>query len=229
RSSDLDSVQLLGGAAGPGFSPRRLLVSTIGDEIKRAGWSPQPRVIGMSMKDRSAILPVGHMADGAYWLDPDTGSFLSSTYYFPQLPAWATEFNAQRNGNAFAGKIWQKPAAGRLERRLPSEVGKALYTGINSSPFGSDVLELFAERAMEAEKLGQRGATDLLAVSFSSNDPIGHTYGPDSPEARQVSIAVDRIMGRLFDYVDKKIGLRNVIVMMTSDHGVAPIPELLAE
>lgn len=224
-----DSVQLLGGAAGPGSSPRRLLVSTIGDEIKRAGWSPQPKVIGMSMKDRSSILPVGHMADGAYWYDLDTGSFLSSTYYFPQLPAWVTEFNAQQNGNAYADKTWQNAAAGRLERRLPHEMGKTLYSGINGSPFGNDVLELFAERAMEAEKLGQRGTTDLLAVSFSSNDVVGHSYGPDSDEARQVCIALDRTMGRLFEYVDKKVGLRNVIVIMTADHGVAPVPELLAE
>ena len=224
-----DSVQLLGGPAGPGSSPRRLLVSTIGDEMKRAGWSTQPKVIGMSMKDRSSILPVGHMADGAYWYDPDSGGFQSSTYYFPQLPAWVSEFNAQQNGNVFAGKVWQKAGAGRLERRIASEVGKTLYAGINASPFGNDVLELFAERAMEAEKLGQRGTTDLLAVSFSSNDVVGHSYGPDSAEARQLSIAVDRTIGRLFEYVDKKIGLRNVIVIMTADHGVAPVPELLAE
>jgi predicted AlkP superfamily pyrophosphatase or phosphodiesterase len=183
----------------------------------------------MSMKDRSAILPSGHMADGAYWYDSNTGGFLSSTYYFSQLPPWVSEFNAQKNGNAFADKQWQSAAEGTVERRLPRETGKALYNGVNASPFGNDVLELFAERAIEAEKLGQRGTTDLLTISFSSNDSVGHSYGPDSPEARQISIAVDRTLGRLFNYVDKRIGLGNVIVVMTADHGVAPAPELLTE
>ena len=223
-----DSVQLLNGTPGTGASPRRLLVSTLGDEMKRAGWA-QPKVIGMSMKDRSAILPSGHMADAAYWYDSNTGGFLSSTYYFPKLPAWVSEFNAQNNGNAFADKQWQSAAQGRVERRLAREPGKALYTDVNASPFGNDVLELFAERAIEAEKLGQRGTTDLLTISFSSNDSVGHSYGPDSPEAHQISMGVDRTLGRLFNYVEKRIGLGNVIVVMTADHGVAPVPEVLAE
>jgi arylsulfatase A-like enzyme len=111
---------------------------------------------------------------------------------------------------------------------VPRESGKNLYTGVNASPFGNDVLELFAERAIDAEKLGQRGTTDLLTISFSSNDAVGHSYGPDSPEARLVSIGVDRTLGRLFNFVDKRIGLSNVLVVMTADHGVAPVPEVLA-
>ena len=222
-----DSVQLLNGT-GTGASPRRLLVSTLGDEMKRAGWA-KPKVIGLSMKDRSAILPSGHMADAAYWYDSNTGGFLSSTYYFSKLPGWVSEFNAQNNGNVFADKQWQSAAEGRVERRLAREPGKTLYAGVNASPFGNDVLELFAERAIEAEKLGQRGTTDLLTVSFSSNDSVGHSYGPDSPEAHQVSMGVDRTLGRLFNYVEKRIGLGNVVVVMTADHGVAPVPEVLAE
>jgi predicted AlkP superfamily pyrophosphatase or phosphodiesterase len=222
------SVQLIGAATGTGASPRRLVVSTIGDEMKRAGWD-RPKVIGMAMKDRSAILPSGHMADGAYWYDSNTGGFLSSTYYFSKLPQWVSEFNGARYGDAYADKPWQSAAEGRLERRLPREAGKSLYTAINNSPFGNDVLELFAERAIEAEKLGQRGTTDLLTISFSSNDSVGHAYGPDSPEVRNISIAVDRTLGRLFGFLDKRIGLNNVIVVMTADHGVAPVPELLME
>ncbi len=223
-----ESVQILGEAGERGASPRRLLVSTLGDEMKRAGW-PQPKVIGMSMKDRSAILPAGRMADAAYWYDSNTGGFLSSTYYFPELPAWVSDFNGQKHGNSYADKTWQSAAEGRLERRLPREPGRSLYSGVNGSPFGNDVLELFAERAIEAEKLGQRGTTDLLSISFSSNDSVGHSYGPDSAEAREVSIAIDRTLARLFAYVDKRIGLNNVIVMMTADHGVAPNPELLVQ
>lgn len=222
------SVQLIGAPNGIGASPRRLLVSTVGDEMKRAGWD-HPKVIGMAMKDRSAILPSGHMADAAYWYDSSTGGFFSSTYYFPKLPQWVSEFNDARYGDAFANKQWQSAAEGRLERRLPPEAGKVLYTGINNSPFGNEVLERFAERAIDAEKLGQRGTTDLLTISFSSNDAVGHAYGPDSPEARNVSIAVDRTLGRLFDFLNKRIGLNNVIVVMTADHGVSPVPEVLLD
>lgn len=222
------TVQLIGAPNGVGASPRRLLVSTVGDEMKRAGWD-HPKVIGMAMKDRSAILPSGHMADAAYWYNSANGGFFSSTYYFPQLPRWVSEFNEARYADAYAGKEWQSAAEGRPERRLPSELGKSLHTGINNSPFGNDVLERFAERAIDAEKLGQRGTTDLLTISFSSNDAVGHAYGPDSPEARNISIAVDRTLGRLFGFIDKRIGLENVIVMMTADHGVSPVPEVLAE
>ena len=100
------SVQLLGGTPGAGSSPHRLLVSTVGDELKRAGHGT-PKVIGVSFKDRSAILPAGHMADAAYWLDLKSGNFVSSTYYFPALPAWVQSFNDERPGDKYAGVEWK--------------------------------------------------------------------------------------------------------------------------
>ena len=211
-----DSVKLLG-AAGDGASPRRMLVSTIGDELKiaRAG----SKVIGISLKDRSAILPAGHMADGAYWFDPRAGSFVSSAFYFAELPAWVAAYNAARPADGFRGAHW-------LDHVLPSDA--AVYAALEGSPYGNDLVESFVERAVQAEKLGQRDATDLLAVSFSANDYVGHAAGPDSPEVKEVSIQTDKVFGKLFNFLDKAVGMANVLVILTADHGVAPVPEVNA-
>jgi type I phosphodiesterase/nucleotide pyrophosphatase len=209
-----DSVKMLG-AAGDGASPRRMLVSTVGDELKMAGGGA--KVVGISLKDRSAILPAGHMADGAYWFDPRAGSFVSSTYYFPDLPAWVAEYNAARPADHYRGAHW-------LDHTLPADT--SVYAALEGSPFGNELVEAFAERAMQAEKLGQRGATDLLAVSFSANDYVGHAVGPDSPDVKEMSIQTDRVLGKLFSFVDAAVGMGNVLVVFTADHGVAPVPEV---
>jgi predicted AlkP superfamily pyrophosphatase or phosphodiesterase len=221
-----ESVQLLGGSPGAGSSPRRLLVSTVGDELKRAKNSS--KVVGISLKDRGAILPVGHMADGAYWFDSDTGNFVSSTYYFSMLPEWVTAFNAARHADRFAGAEWRSeaPAAAGLFK-MPAQVGPKLFDAVYASPFGNELLEHFVEEAVREEKLGQRDTTDLLTVSFSSNDAVGHSHGPDSAQVRAISVQTDRILGKLFDYVDKSVGMQHVLVVLTADHGVMPLPEEL--
>jgi hypothetical protein len=209
-----DTVKMLG-ATGEGASPKRLLVSTVGDELKiaRAG----SKVIGISLKDRSAILPAGHMADGAYWFDPRAGSFVSSTFYFADLPEWVKAANADRPADGFRGAHW-------LNHMLPSD--NSVYAALEGSPFGNELVETFAEQAVRAEKLGQRDATDILAVSFSANDYVGHAYGPDSPEVHEMSLETDRIFGKLFSFLDSTVGLSHVLVVMTADHGVAPVPEV---
>jgi predicted AlkP superfamily pyrophosphatase or phosphodiesterase len=219
-------TKLLGAPGEAGSSPRRLLVSTVGDELKVAG-SRESKVIGISMKDRSAVLPAGRMANAAYWYDDDSGAFVSSTYYFAELPGWVEAFNNRRQANAFAGKAWLEAANGTAVRKLPDNPGKELTTAVYNSPFGNDLVELFTEAAIDAERLGQRGVVDLLAVSFSSNDAIGHSYGPDSPEVHAVSIGVDRTLGRLFDYLDRRLGEGGYLVALTADHGVSPVPETL--
>jgi hypothetical protein len=220
-----DDTRLVGGS-GTGSSPHRLLVSTLGDETKRA-LSRETKVIGVSLKDRSAILPGGRTADAAYWYDNDTGAFVSSTYYFPELPGWARTFNAARHADAFAGQTWLDAWADQPARTLPAAPGRALNAAVYGSPYGNDLLEQFAEAAVEAEALGQRGVTDVLAVGFSSNDAVGHAHGPDSPEARAVSINVDRALGRLLDYLNRTLGENSVLVAVTADHGVGPVPEVL--
>jgi predicted AlkP superfamily pyrophosphatase or phosphodiesterase len=221
-----DTVKLLGGS-GPGSSPHRLLVSTIGDELKMAH-PESTHVIGLSLKDRSAILPVGHMADAAYWYDTKTGNFVSSTYNFPDLPDWVKSFNGSRPSDEFAGAEWAVSGASSRNKRLRAKPGPDLYSAIFGSPFGNELLEAFAERTIAAEQLGQHEPTDLLSVSFSSNDAVGHDFGPDSPEVREISIRTDRVLQKLFAYLDQHIGMQNVLVVLTSDHGVAPLPEDLA-
>lgn len=226
-----DPATQLVGSQGPGASPRRLLVSTLGDEMKNATAhlpaDSAPKVFGLSLKDRSAIMPVGHRADAAYWLDVKAGTFVTSTYYRTEPHAWAARFNAGAPADAFAGRKWEflDTAAGP-GRLMPEAPGPALHTAVYGSPFGNTLLKDFAIAAIEAERLGQRGATDLLTVSFSSNDAVGHTYGPDSPEVRDIAVRTDRVIGELLARVDQLVGLDRTIVAFTTDHGVAPVPEV---
>ncbi len=224
-----ESARLIGGSGGAGASPRRLLVDTVGDEMKRAH-RDHPKVIGISLKDRSAILLSGHMADAAYWYDPKTGDFVSSTYYFQNLPDSVQAFNKRRLADKYAGAVWQfqrTSPAGLL--RMPSEAGPQLSSAIFSSPFGNELLERFVEEILRQEKLGQRDSTDLLAVSFSSNDAVGHSYGPDSPQVHDMCVRTDRLLARLFEHLDRSIGMQHVLVVLTADHGVMPLPERLQQ
>lgn len=214
------TTRLLGGASdSPGSSPRRLLVDTVGDELKMADGN-ESKVIGISLKDRAAILPAGHMANGAYWFDGRSGNFVSSTFYFADLPGWVKDFDASHPANQYAGQVF-------VSKTMPPP-GPALYSAIDASPYANDMIERFAEAAIQAEKLGQRGVTDVLSVSFSANDYVGHAYGPDSPEVHQISVATDQILDKLFQAVDHAVGLNQTVVVLTADHGVAPLPEVEA-
>jgi len=227
------TVVPVGSDTGSTASPRRLLVSTIGDELKMAsraaaGTPDAPRVIGLSLKDRSAILTAGRGADAAYWWDAQAGRFVTSTYYTDALPPWVEAVNARRLADAHAGTKWTSMAdPATVLREFPAEIGASLYSAVSGSPFGNDLVLALAEAALTHERLGQRGATDLLTVSFSSNDSVGHTHGPDSPHVRDISVRTDRTIGQLLRTVDKLIGLQHTIVAFTTDHGVAPLPEVL--
>lgn len=225
-----DPAHKLVGAEGVGASPRNLMVSTIGDELKMSG-KGAPKVIGISIKDRSAILPVGRMADSALWFHNGTGNFVSSTYYGTQLPSWASGFNESREADKFTGAAWSPiddPNGEPFEAMEPKP-GAKYWSAMQRTPFGNELLWMLASRAIEAEKLGQRDATDLLSISFSSNDYVGHDHGPDSPRVRDISIRTDRILGQLFDFIAARVGMENVLVVLTADHGVAPLPEKMQE
>jgi predicted AlkP superfamily pyrophosphatase or phosphodiesterase len=226
-SVDDPDTQLLGGKPGEiGSSPHRLLASTVGDELRMAGKAG--KIIGVSIKDRAAILPSGHTADGAYWFDASTGNFVSSTFYFSQLPKWVQDFNAKRPGDKFEGALWTPldSSGGEPFRRLPSTPDERLYSGLEATPYGNQLIEEFAEQAIESEQLGHHSGTDLLTVSFSSNDYVGHAFGPDSPQVHDMCLRTDLIMGKLMDFVDHEIGPGNMIFVMTADHGVTPVPEV---
>lgn len=212
------SVKLLGGSSEGGASPRRFLVDTIGDELKMASGG-KSRVIGISLKDRSAILPAGHMADGAFWIEAKTGNVVSSSYYFPDLPAWTRDLNASKPADKYSGTTW-------LDHTLLKLGDAGYYASLPPTPFSNELIELIAERAIAADKLGQRQVTDLLTISFSGNDYVGHEYGPDSPEVRYAAVQTDKVMSKLFSYLETTVGMQNVLVVLTADHGVAPLPEL---
>ncbi len=229
------TVTPVGSSADVAASPRRLLVSTLGDELKMASRLPKgadgaPRVFGVSLKDRSAILPVGRGADGAYWWDTKTGSFVTSTYYVREAPDWVRAFNGRKPADAYAGSTWSALATPSvLFRQLPVERGAVLYEAVYGSPSGNDLLLDFAGELLVRERLGKGNHADLLSVSFSSNDSVGHTYGPDSPQVRDIAVKTDRVIGRLLNQIDKAVGLQHTLVAFTTDHGVAPTPESLLE
>jgi len=222
------SEKLLGGVPGAkGSSPRRMLVSTLGDELKMAG--KDSRIIGISIKDRSAILPAGHMADAAWWFDPDTNHFVTSTYYMKELPEWVAGINADRPIYKYLGVEWFPVDAESGAKAFCSMAagGDLPFCGsIEATPFGNELLEDFAERAIESEDLGKHQGTDILTLSFSANDYAGHALGPDAPQIRDISIRTDRLLGKLMDFIDARIGKGNTLVVLTADHGVAPIPEV---
>jgi predicted AlkP superfamily pyrophosphatase or phosphodiesterase len=201
-------------------SPKRLLVSTLGDELRTA--NAKSKVIGVSIKARGAILPSGHRAAGAYWFDDETGNFITSTYYVKELPQWASSFNSQKLAAKYVDRKWE--GFPKWNFHAPAD-SKLPYLNIPGSPWGNELIEGFAEAAISGEQLGQRGVTDLLTISFSSNDYVGHRAGPDSPEARDMSIRTDQLLAKLFRQIDEKVGMKNTVVVLSADHGVAPTPE----
>jgi len=220
-----DSATQLVGATGTGSSPRKLLVSTVGDEIKMSG--QESRVVGVSIKDRSAILPAGHMADGAYWFDNKSAQWVTSTYYTKALPAWVEKANAAHPDAKSINAVWTSLEGGKpLCTMGEPKDGIGKCPSLEASPWGNEMIEEFAETALAGEKLGQHKGTDILAVSFSANDYVGHAVGPDSPEVRDISLRTDRLLGKLLDAVDKSVGLDRVLVVLTADHGVSSVPEV---
>jgi len=225
--SDPETLLVGGVPRAKGSSPRRMLVSTLGDEIKMQG--VKNKVIGVSIKDRSAILPVGHMADAAYWYDNDTHHWVTSSYFMEKLPDWVKAVNDSNPHMRAFGETWfPLGAKAGAEPFCTMVAGQATrFCGsLEASPWGNEMIEEFAERAISEEKLGQHDGPDVLAVSFSSNDYVGHAVGPDDPSVRDISIRTDRLLGKLFDAAAHEAGAGNVLVVLTADHGVAPVPEV---
>lgn len=225
--SDETTVLLGGSPNAKGSSPNRLLVSTFSDELKMAAKSG--KVIGISIKDRSAILPAGHMADAAYWFDNDSNHFVSSTYYMKELPQWVEKINEDGPIKKYLGATWSAVDAKPGDKPFCSMTAgtEIRFCGsIEATAFGNELVEDFAEKTIENEGLGTHDGTDVLAISFSANDYVGHAVGPDAPEVRDISIRTDRLLGKLLDFIDARIGPAKALVVFTADHGVAPVPEV---
>jgi predicted AlkP superfamily pyrophosphatase or phosphodiesterase len=193
-----------------GASPRNLRATTLGDELRLAT-NGRSRVYGISLKDRASILPAGQSANGAFWIDQSSGQFTTSTYYMEHLPAWAAAFNAG-------------PRIAQAEREAMVEGTSQFYDLVGRMP-AANAYELdFAKALITGEKLGQNGVTDLLVVSLSPNDIQGHQFGPDSEIQEQMILSLDRDLDNFTTWLDKTVGLPNVWMALSADHGIAPIP-----
>jgi predicted AlkP superfamily pyrophosphatase or phosphodiesterase len=196
----------------PGASPLNLRASTVGDSLRLATQG-QAKLFGISLKDRAAILPTGYSANGAYWIEPSSGAFVTSSYYMEALPDWVTAFNSGDR-------------AGQAEQEAGSPGTRDFYEVVGSTPAG-DAYELdFARALITNEQLGSHPVTDMLVVSLSPTDLVGHHLGPDSPQERQMVDSLDTQLDSFFTWLDKNVpgGLANTWITLSADHGVAPVP-----
>jgi predicted AlkP superfamily pyrophosphatase or phosphodiesterase len=212
-----------------GASPHNLLADTIGDEMKLATQG-KSRVFGVSLKDRGAILPAGFAGDAAYWIDPQSGNWITSTYYRNELPQWVQQFNSTRP-QKYWDRDW-KDAQGALLASTAHRKGKdgneaSFYEVIGSTTFGNEYELEFAKELVVYENVGRGPATDLLVVSLSPNDILGHRVGPDSPEMAQMALDLDKQLADFFNFLGHQIGLANVWIALSADHGVASLPDVV--
>ncbi|MFG6486598.1 alkaline phosphatase family protein [Roseateles sp. BYS78W] len=229
-----------------GTSPRNLKVETLGDVLRTR--SPASKVIGISGKDRGAILPAGHKGT-AYMYMGETGQFSSSTYYMAALPQWVKDFNAAKPADAFFKKTWApllpESAYARSApdgqpwylasgngNRLPAIVGDKMdaptprfYENLLASPFGDELTLAFARAAVKNEQLGQRGVQDILSVSLSSHDYVNHAFGPESRLSHDHLLHLDRHLQAFFQFLDQEVGAGNYVLALTADHGFTDSPE----
>lgn len=246
EDATVQSVGIEGSAAGK-MSPKNLWTSTIGDEMKLAS-NFKSKVYGISIKDRGAILPAGHSADGAFWYDSKTGKFISSNYYFNILPLWVSNYNDQHRVDSLYTKGWdlsltrsiyekncdgdinayESTALGENQKGFPYTLSQFIgkdYGKIASTPYGNNLVVELAEQAIVKEQLGKDEITDLLAISFSSPDYIGHAFGPNSWETMDGYIKLDNQLAQLFATLDQQVGKNNYTVFLTADHAVQHIPD----
>jgi len=234
-------------------SPEWILAPTIGDVLKETS-KGKAKVVGLSFKDRSALLPVGKSADAVYWLDSTDGQIVTSSFYRDSVHHWVAAFNRERIADRWFDKDWERflPKLDYLKNAGPDQVtgegrgvkqgvvfphrmdggltkpGKSYYEALFNSPFGNEFLFDLVKKAVIAEKLGQDDITDLLVVSFSSNDAIGHIWGPDSQEVLDVTLRSDRLLAQLLAFLDKEVGKDKYTLALTADHGICPLPEVTA-
>ncbi len=194
----------------PGASPLNLRATTVGDELRLATQG-RSKVIGISLKDRAAILPAGQAANATYWIDHKSGDYITSSYYLNALPAWVQSFNAG-------------PARQQAAKAAHWDGRGSFYNQVGITPAANQYELRFAEATITGEKLGQSATTDMLTVSLSANDISGHKFGPDSVQEHQMVLGLDHDLSDFFSWLDQHVGLGNVWIALSADHGVAPVP-----
>lgn len=236
------------------FSPANLLSSSFADELQMASCGAA-KVYGIGVREMGAILTAGHAADGAFWYDDRTGTWMSSTYYTSQLPSWLMDLNAIMMPVQYLSQMWKplmdpslypgcQPDSSMLERGFDNQTwfpydlkaissdgsllnAKRDYSFLRETPFADDFTTELALRLIENEQLGQDDITDYLAVTYSSTDYIGHRFGPSSVEASDAIARLDRNVSQLLERIDKSLGKKNVLVYLVSTHGISEIPAVL--
>src|SRR6202051_286051 len=211
-----------------GASPHNLLADTLGDELKLATQG-RSRVFSLSLKDRAAVLPGGFAADAAYWIEPKNGAWVTSTYYRGDLPKWAQNFNSANRAAKYWDRDW-KNTNGDVLRSTAHRKGKdgsdaGFYEVIGSTPFVNEYELEFAKQLVVYENLGAGQATDLLAISLSPNDILGHQVGPDSPEMAAMALALDRELAGFFAFLGHEAALANSWIALSADHGISALPD----
>jgi predicted AlkP superfamily pyrophosphatase or phosphodiesterase len=206
-----------------GVSPHNLVGATLADVLRDATGG-QAKVFGVAIKDRSAVFSTGRRASGAYWYDYLTGRFITSRYYRKKLPDWVTAFNEQRGPDRYYGKQWK--VGDQVFLSLTTESGRPdayFYAGLPYTPYGNELVLDFARELLEQEGLGEDGATDFLFIGFSSNDAVGHRWGPYSDQVAAMIRWTDAQIAGLLHYLDQRVGAENYWFALSADHGVAPL------
>ena len=249
------SVNPVGGSYESGLhSPVNLQASTFSDELEMAT-GKKAKVYGVGIKESSAIFSAGHAADGVFWFDNVTGTWMTSTYYISTLPPWVNDFNAMKYADSYLNGVWSllKPAAAYADC-LPdsslSEFGfdskitfpydlkkmkpkslfntKQDYSLLRETPFSNSLTTSFALKLIEKEKLGKDDVTDFISICYSATDNIGHRFGPSSVEAADAILRLDEDIKNLLKFLNDSIGKKNVLVYFTSAHGISEVPSVLA-
>lgn len=250
--------KVVGAAEGEGMSPWRMLTTTVTDELELAT-QRRSKVIGISIKDRGAILPAGHTPDGAYWYDDKTGKFISSNYYKSALPVWLDRFNARNLADKYLNETWSPlypietykesgPDDSPYEEILEDGLGIKSKTRptfpynlkelrkespefqlLTQTPFGNDLLYELAIAAFDGEEMGKDEWTDFLAISFSSTDKLGHAVGPNSVEIEDMYLRLDKNIEALLSKLDRELGKGQYLVFLTADHGAADVEQYLVD
>lgn len=230
------------------MSPRNLLAPTIGDELRLSA-NLQSKVIGVCLKDRGAILAAGHSANAAYWFDGQIGKWVSSNWYMDTLPSWVNAFNAQNLPDKLLSQNWEllfpqhsylksssddmffeaglPPSGSRTFPHPVPQIKGNDYELLKFLPGGLELTTRFAIAAIQNENLGLDSHPDLLAISYSSTDYVGHYFGPHSLESEDIYLRLDKELEKLFTFLDQKVGFQNYAVFLTADHGVVSVPDFL--
>jgi predicted AlkP superfamily pyrophosphatase or phosphodiesterase len=254
QSTEDQQAKAVGGDVDNGhFSPKNLMCTTFADELKLSN-NFRSKVFSVSTDPAPGIFSAGHTADVAYWFDKRTGNWITSTYYTDSLTGWVNEFNAKRFPDIYLKETWSplfpvdqytesQPDKNKYETGFDGQVtfpylleelsavkkNKVDYSLLEKTPFGNTYTKDFATTLIVNEQLGKDDITDVLTICFTAMENIGSLFGPNSVELEDAFLRLDKEIAHFLIFLDEQVGKENVLVYLTSDHGVAQIPSFLSD